>query len=198
MDSLEEVDEWRRLKDLYARMNEGELEVVAKEAYALKEIARPLLKDEIARRGLKIPLKEERPARGVVVKAPVAHPVTGLDLEEMGLFETLEEARKVKRFLNDSGVPCFWGPDNVDDPAELALSIDDGLHMKVRTDDVARVRSGLNILFNGYRDVPDPETVISCAQNVILRRLCFRRSMRGRRSSTGAAMPAGMFGTTTA
>jgi hypothetical protein len=156
MDSLEEVDEWRRLKDLYARMNEGELEVVAKEAYALKEIARPLLKDEIARRGLKIPLKEERPARGVVVKAPVAHPVTGLDLEEMGLFETLEEARKVKRFLNDSGVPCFWGPDNVDDPAELALSIDDGLHMKVRTDDVARVRSGLNILFNGYRDVPDP------------------------------------------
>ncbi|HTB12393.1 MAG TPA: hypothetical protein VK752_12505 [Bryobacteraceae bacterium] len=152
MDSLEE---WRRLRELYGRMNEGELEVVASEAYDLTEVAKPLLRDEIARRGLKIELRSERRPRGVAAPPP-SRPVTDLDFQEMGVFETLEEARKVKQFLNSAGVPCFWGPDNVDDPAELVLNVDDGLHMKVRVDDVARVRGGLRELFADKPAEPDP------------------------------------------
>ena len=66
---MDQAEEWRRLTELYARMNEGELEAVANEAYDLTDVARPLLKDEIAKRGLKIPLRTERARRGVVAKA---------------------------------------------------------------------------------------------------------------------------------
>lgn len=153
---MDQMDEWQRLRELYARMNEGELEVVAGEAYDLTDVARPLLNDEIARRGLKILLRTERPKRGVKPPPVPDRRVIDLDLEGMYTFTTLEEARRVKQFLNASGVPCFWGPDNADDPGELALSIDDGLAMKVRTDDVPRVRAGLRQLFEGDPSEPDP------------------------------------------
>jgi hypothetical protein len=152
---MDQLDEWQRLRELYARMNEGELEVVAAEAYDLTDVARPLLKDEIARRGLKIQLRTERPKRGVKLQPVTDRRVIDLDLEGMYTFTTLEEARRVKQFLNASGVPCFWGPDNVDDPGGLAVSIDDGLAMKVRTDDVPRVRAGLRQLFEGEPSEPD-------------------------------------------
>ena len=53
---MDQAEEWRRLpgKEFYAGMNDGELEVVAIEAYDLTDAAKPLSKDEIARRGLKI------------------------------------------------------------------------------------------------------------------------------------------------
>lgn len=130
---MDQTEESRRLLDLYARMNEGELEVVAREAYDLTDVARPLLKDEIARRGLTIPLVLERPRKG---KAPAPD----LDLVEIAVYETVEEAQRVKHLLNDAGIPCFWGPNHMDDPDEAALS------MQVRSDEAARVRAGLKEL----------------------------------------------------
>jgi len=134
MDSLEE---WQRLKELYAGMNEGELEVVANEAYDLTEIARPLLKDEIARRGLKIPLNTERGRR---VAAPVesVDPLR-LDLAVAGTFWDLNDARKVKVFLESAGVPSFWGLENVDAPD--GLNFEEGVDLTVREEDLSRVRS---------------------------------------------------------
>jgi hypothetical protein len=155
MDNLNQVEESRRLKELYARMNDGDLEVVADEAYDLTDVAKPLLKDEIDRRGLKIQLRVERPRRSAVASRLPTRPPIDLELQEIRVFETLEEARQVRELLNTAGIPCFWGPGNFDDPGELALSVDDGLHMKVRSDDVARVREGLGQFFAGEVEDPD-------------------------------------------
>jgi hypothetical protein len=149
----------QELREFYARMNEGELAKIAAEAYDLTEVARSALSTVIAKRKLAIPLTLERPQRK---SQPTPPPPSGgpadLDLNGWWVFETLAEARKVKQFLNDSGIPCFWGADNVDDPEELAWTLDEGLKMKVRTDDVPRVLGALSQLFANEPDDPtEPE-----------------------------------------
>ena len=37
---MDQAEEWRRLKEFYAGMNDGELEVVASEAYDLTDAAK--------------------------------------------------------------------------------------------------------------------------------------------------------------
>ena len=137
MDSLEE---WRRLKELYERMNEGELEVVASEAYDLTDIAKPLLRDEIARRGLKIELRTERARRGE------GAPSSKLDLAVVGTLWSLEDALKAKEFLDEKDVPGYWGADNTMSLEGLRASFADGIDLKVREDQV-RVIVGLARLF---------------------------------------------------
>jgi DNA-directed RNA polymerase subunit M/transcription elongation factor TFIIS len=141
---MDSVEEWRRLKELYARMNEGELEVVANEAYDLTEIARPLLKDEIDRRGLKIPLRTER-ARRVMPAASVSagFDPSKLDLAVAGTFGDLSDARKAKEFLDAAGIPSYWGPNNVENPEELKSSFEEGVELVVREEDLSRVRAGI-------------------------------------------------------
>lgn len=133
---MDSPEEWRRLKELYARMNEGELEGVANEAYDLTDIARPLLKDEIARRGLKIPLRTER---GRPVKPAVRADPSRLELAVASTLWELSDARKVKEFLDAAGVPSYWGPDNADVPDEL--NFEGGVDVAVREEDLSRVRS---------------------------------------------------------
>jgi hypothetical protein len=148
MDSLDQAEEWRRLKEFYARMNEGELEVVANEAYDLTDIAKPLLKDEIARRGLKIELRTERARR--VVAAPSSS-LPKLDLAMVGTLYSAEDARTAKQFLDASSIPSYWGPDSVDSLEELKSGFDEGIDLKVQQEDRARVFAALGRLF------PPPE-----------------------------------------
>lgn len=136
MDSL---DEWRRLKDLYARMNEGELEAVASEAYDLTDIARPLLKDEIDRRGLKIPLQTERGRRDPVLST--SFDPSKLDLAVAATLWEAGHAEKVKELLDAAGIPSFWGPKNVEQPD--GLHFEDGVDVTVREEDLSRARSGI-------------------------------------------------------
>jgi hypothetical protein len=147
MDGLNQVEEWRRLKELYARMNEGELEVVANEAYDLTDIARPLLKDEIARRGLKIPLRTERAARAVAAAERSGFDPSKLDLAVAGTLYGLEDARKAKEFLDAASIPNYWGPDNVEILEELKSGFDEGVDLKVMQEDYSRVFAGLGRLF---------------------------------------------------
>jgi DNA-directed RNA polymerase subunit M/transcription elongation factor TFIIS len=149
MDSLDQVEEWRRLKELYARMNEGELEVVANEAYDLTEIARPLLKDEIARRGLPIQLRTERSQRPPVAPVNRDFSTSKLDLVVAGTYWELEDARKVKQMLDGAGVPCYWGQNNIENPEELKSSFEKGVDLTVREEDRSRVMAGIAQLFAG-------------------------------------------------
>jgi hypothetical protein len=144
MDSLEE---WRRLREFYAQMNEGELEVVANEAYDLTDVARPLLKDEISRRGLKIPLRTERGPRTVAAPLSTGFDPSKLDLVVAGAIWTLDNARKVKEFLDAAGIPCYWGPDNLENLEELKSSFDEGVDLTVREEDYSRVIKGIDGLF---------------------------------------------------
>jgi hypothetical protein len=137
MDSPDQAAEWRRLQDVYARMNDGELEVVANEAYDLTEIARPLLRDEIARRGLKIPLIMERQKRTEPSVPPVDP--SRQDLIVAQTFWDIADARRAQEQLNAAAIPCFWGPDNIDSPDGLRPG--QGLDLVIRDVDQSRVRT---------------------------------------------------------
>src|SRR5580704_13780039 len=140
---MDQLDEWQRLRELYARMNEGELEVVAHEAYDLTDVARPLLKDEIARRGLKIQLRTERPKRGAAPVLSTGFDPSKLDLVVARTFWTQDAARSAKAFLTDAGVPCYFGPDNVETVEELKCGFEDGVDLTVREEDYTRVVAAL-------------------------------------------------------
>jgi hypothetical protein len=160
---MDQAEEWRRLKDFYARMNEGELEVVANEAYDLTDIAKPLLKDEIARRGLKISLRTERARLGAATPRSSDFDVSKVDLAVVGAIWKLDDARRVKEFLDVSGIPCYWGPDNVENLEELKSSFDDGIDLTVREEDHQRVVKGMAGLFSGERaGNTDKEFAVVC------------------------------------
>ncbi len=156
MDSLEE---FRRLKELYSRMNEGELEAVAKEAYDLTDIARPLLKDEIAQRGLKIPLRTDRSER-----PEASPPVDPSDLTEAGVYFDASDASTVAEHLRHFGIPCFWGKENAPSPSMLDFT--DGIDLMVREDDFASASEALRQLFTRFKPkVPadwDQERTYKC------------------------------------
>ena len=144
---MDQAEEWRRLKDFYAGMNEGELEVVANEAYDLTDIAKPLLKDEIARRGLKILLRTERVRRGDAPRSS-DFDVSKVDLAVVGAIWKLDDARRIKEILDTAGIPCYWGPENVEKLEELKSSFDDGIDLTVREEDHQRVLKGIAGLFS--------------------------------------------------
>jgi DNA-directed RNA polymerase subunit M/transcription elongation factor TFIIS len=140
---MDQSDEWQRLRELYACMNEGELEVVANEAYDLTDVARPLLKDEIARRGLKIQLLTERPKRGAAPVLSTGFDPSKLDLVVARTFWTQDAARSAKAFLTEAGIPCYFGPDNVETVEDLKCGFDDGVDLTVREEDYSRVVAAL-------------------------------------------------------
>ena len=156
---MDSAEEWRRLQDLYSRMNEGELEVVASEAYDLTDIARPLLRDEIARRGLKIPLKTERNAPP---EAPP--PPDPADLMESGIYFDAADAATVAEYLRPFGIACFWGKENVQDPNLVDFS--DGIDLMIRQEDFASASEALRQLFTRFKPkVPaefDQERICTC------------------------------------
>jgi DNA-directed RNA polymerase subunit M/transcription elongation factor TFIIS len=49
--------------------------------------------------------------------------------------DDLSEARRVKRILDDAGIPCYLGPDNLENVEELQSNPKDGVDLKVRAVD---------------------------------------------------------------
>ena len=156
---MDSPEEWLRLKELYARMNEGELEVVANEAYDLTEIARPLLRDEIARRGLKIQLLLDRKDRREPAPPPDPH-----DLVEAGVYFDAADARTVAEYLRPYGVSCFWGPESAENPDTLDYA--DGVELMVREEDFASASEALRQLFTRFKPKApeglDQERICTC------------------------------------
>ncbi len=159
---MDQLDEWQRLRELYARMNEGELEVVANEAYDLTDVARPLLKDEIARRGLQIQLRTERPKRGAAPVLSTAFDPSKLDLVVARTFWTQEAAQNAKAFLADAGIPCYFGPDNVENIEDLKGGFDEGVDLTVREEDYSRVVATLAQLIPREPGSDDEDLSVDC------------------------------------
>ena len=49
----------------------------------------------------------------------------------------------MKEYLDASGVPCYWGPDNVENLDDLKSGFDEGIDLTVREEDFAGVVAGL-------------------------------------------------------
>lgn len=130
---MDNADELRRLQDFYAQMNDGELEAVAAEAYDLTDLARPTLRAEMDRRGLKTPLVTEKGGRR-------ASPET-MELAVAQVFWDPAAAAKAKQLLDAAEIPGFWGPERAE--GLEGLDVESGIDLAVRVEDLARVRAGL-------------------------------------------------------
>jgi len=137
MEMIDRAEEWRRLKETYLQMSDEELEAVAEDGYELTDVAQQALTGEIARRGLKLELK----------KAPEPQPEptgnSAPDPDELELTPVYTawdraEAIKVMTALNDSGIPAFLGPDNVESSDEFNGNFDRGIKIKTRYIDSQR------------------------------------------------------------
>jgi DNA-directed RNA polymerase subunit M/transcription elongation factor TFIIS len=121
------------LEQLYGNMLDGELEALAAEAYQLTDVARPLLRAEIARRGLDIELRDTpEPVRKKVV------PLTpGEALLAIGKVWDLAEARRAKEILDRINVTSYFGPENIQEIDEASDNFDEatypeGIDLKVK------------------------------------------------------------------
>ena len=104
MTTLHPERERRRLAQLYAGMTSEELQSVAGGGSSLTDVARQMLREEIARRGLDIEVRKEPEGRD--------------ELEERELvmvrrFRDLPEALLAKGSLESSGIECFMADDNM-------------------------------------------------------------------------------------
>ena len=122
----------QELREFYARMNEGELAKVASEAYDLTDVARPILQDEIVKRGLKIPLITEPSTRPVIMVDR-----SKVDLVVVGQYWSIADAQKIQELLNGDGLPCYWGEHCQDGPD--GLDFDPGVDLLAREEDSQRV-----------------------------------------------------------
>src|SRR3954454_4795991 len=101
--------EWRELTEVYSQMSEGELQVLANEAYDLTDMARDEMRGEISRRGLHLQLRD-RPAPNEVDQnyAPSSDfDATEMDLELFGRVFDIEEAPMIKSIFNNGGILSY-------------------------------------------------------------------------------------------
>jgi len=131
------LEEWRSLKEHYARLSDEALKSLLEESSQLTDIAKETLRAEISSRGLRVQVEDTPP--------PVEDDFDTADLD-LVVVERLwdaSEARRAKAFLNDSGIPCYFGRDNVESVDALPPDFEDGVDLKVCEADAARARGGL-------------------------------------------------------
>jgi hypothetical protein len=138
------MDSQRKLQEHYARLNDGEIEAIAREAFDLTEVARSLLLDEIVRRGLKISL-----ATGRGEEPKPLPPPNPADQVEAGVYYNAEDARTVVEYLREYHIGCFWGTDRATNPDGLDFT--DGVDLFVRHEDFASASEALRQLFTRFK-----------------------------------------------
>jgi DNA-directed RNA polymerase subunit M/transcription elongation factor TFIIS len=121
------------LEQLYGNMLDGELEALAAEAYQLTDVARPLLRAEIARRGLDVELRDT-PAP---VKKKVVPLAPGEALIAIGKVWDLAEARRAKQILDGIDVTSYFGSESIQEIDEASDNFDEatypeGIDLKVK------------------------------------------------------------------
>jgi hypothetical protein len=139
----------QELRDFYAQSNEGELAKISSEAYDLTDTARSSLVEEIARRGLTIPLTLERK------RGPVRLESADTLVELFGIpCWDIADARNAKELLNAAGIQCYWGAGKLDSPE--GLDFDQGVHIAVPEADASRARLALKPLRDS---APEPQAL---------------------------------------
>lgn len=136
-------DESSRLRDLYASMNDGELEKIAEDGSSLTEGARAALNAEMQGRDLNI---------GVTVEKESGEDEVELrGLVAIRKFRDLPEALLAKGSLESAGIECFLGDDNMVRMDWFISNLLGGVKLLVKTEDAEEARQLL--------DQPIPEDI---------------------------------------
>ena len=154
MAEIDIAQEWRRLQELYHDLSEEELAAVAAEGYALTDVAKQALHAEIARRNLKVivrlaPPEPEEP------EGDADFDPANLDLQSALSVESREQAEWVKQALNDAGMPCYFGPDLLEDVGTSSITADRPVSVQVLKNDYDRARWVLREFSNRFPRPPE-------------------------------------------
>jgi len=159
MAEIDIAQEWRRLQELYGGMAEEELEEVADQGYELTDIAKQVLHAEIARRHLKVIVRLSPPEPEAEAEGDPGFDPANLDLGAAGSVDTQQQAAWVKKTLNDAGIPCYFGPDLLEDVHRVKFIPDKPVDVMVLKHDQPRVSQVLAYFQEKYPSPPKPEPV---------------------------------------
>jgi len=164
--------ERQRLADHYSRQINGRLEKVAGEAYELSDVAKEVLRSELAKRGLSvdlaehapIPVKKLRPSGDPGEHAPeagAAEPESptsdgeaeGGELVTIRKFRDLPEALLAKGSLESSGIQCALVDDNMVRLDWFISNLLGGIKLQVKAEDADAADEILSQPIPEYLDV---------------------------------------------
>ncbi|HLJ28386.1 MAG TPA: hypothetical protein VKY85_16865 [Candidatus Angelobacter sp.] len=117
--------ERHRLMDVYSRMADGEIQEIEQDAASLTDVARQVLQDEMARRGLdRLPPDRDRS------QAEAAEPMVTIrsfgDVMQAWLAKSsLDSAAIECRLVDDNMVRLYWGIANVLGGVKLQVKPED-------------------------------------------------------------------------
>jgi hypothetical protein len=133
---LERQREKRRLAANYAAMTDGELQLLARNADSLTELAWDTLEDELDRRNLE-PVEDD----------PTPKPRQTLEMQELVTirqFRDLPEALLAKGSLESAGIECFLADENLVRLDWFISNFIGGIKLNVRAEDEANARKLLD------------------------------------------------------
>ena len=161
MAKIDPEQERRRLAEFYAGQLDGALEKVAEEAYELSDLAREVLRAELARRGISVQLADQSPEP--VKKAPEPGDPPEEALSEEALpgeltpsneetheliairqFRDLPAALLAKGSLESAGIDCVLTDDNVVRLDWFISNAIGGIKLLVDSEDAAEADQVLN------------------------------------------------------
>jgi hypothetical protein len=122
--------ERHRLMEVYSRMVDGEIEAIAEDEASLTGVARQVLHDEIARRGLHHLLSEQDKSQDEAAEPEPAEPMVTIrsfgDVMQAWLAKSnLESAAIECRLVDDNMVRLHWGIVNVLGGVKLQVKRED-------------------------------------------------------------------------
>jgi hypothetical protein len=126
MAKIDGEKEYQRLADLYAGMEQGELEQIAAQAESLTDVAKQAIRAEMSRRGMPPPLE--------------AHPEASISKEPkppvmIRRYQSLPEALLSKSILDSAGIESFLADENLVRIDWFYSNLVGGIKLLVRDDD---------------------------------------------------------------
>jgi hypothetical protein len=147
MGQSDEQKERLRLAELYASLEEGELEEIAGDATALTELAREALRSEMLRRGIQALPAEKEDSKSAGSKGGHAGPVM------VGRYRDSGEAMIAKSMLDSAGIECFLGDENLVRIDWFYSNLIGGIKLMVREEDADTARKLLEQNIPGKFDM---------------------------------------------
>jgi hypothetical protein len=134
MGQIDDQKERRRLAELYASMEEGELAEIAGDANSLTQAARDALRSEMLSRGMLAPPAEREASEGSSGGRDVPGPVM------VGRYRDSGEAMVAKSMLDSAGIESFLGDENLVRLDWFYSNLVRGIKLMVREEDAESAR----------------------------------------------------------
>jgi hypothetical protein len=143
MGQIHEQRERKRLEELYAGMEEGELEEIAGDAGSLTPVAREALRSEMLSRGM-----EASPANAGAAETPASKDEAPSPVM-IARYGGVPEALVAKSMLDSAGIESFLGDENLVRLDWFYSNLVGGIKLMVREEDAETARAVLE------RNIPE-------------------------------------------